>query len=96
MIRELRETTIEHISGRSQTTVFSSERRWMNVLLRLRETHPDEMDCVVSDDGESLIAHVPAEWIKLSPKRRSSLTPEQREAAAQRLRSARNMRTDSD
>ena len=42
---------------------------------------------VIADENEALFAHIPVDWVKISPKRQ--ITEEQRQAAAERLRKAR-------
>lgn len=86
---ELRETTLDHVSGEDHATVYSGERKWINQLLRLKEKYPDEVDIRhVNDDG-SLIAHIPASWFKIKPKKKVELTAEQIEASKARLEKGR-------
>lgn len=86
---ELRETTLDHVSGEDYATVYSGERKWINLLLRLKEKYPNKVDIRhVNDDG-SLIAHIPASWFKTKPKKKVELTAEQIEASKARLEKGR-------
>ena len=54
-----------------------------------RVSHPDEVDIRhVNNDG-SLIAHIPASWMKVKPKKKVVLTEEQIEASKARLERGR-------
>ena len=79
-MNDIRETSIDHVSGEDYATLFTSERKWINYIYKLKESHPDEVDIRhVNDDG-SLIVHIPASWMKIKPKKKVVLTDEQIEA----------------
>ena len=86
---ELRETTLDHVSGENHVTVYSGEIKWINQLLRLKEEYPDEVDIRHLNDDGSLIVHIPASWFKIKPKKKVKLTAEQIEASKARLEKGR-------
>ena len=89
---ELRETTLDHVSGEDFMTFFSSEQKWLNVIKRLREQYPDDVEIRhVNDDG-SLIARIPASWVKLKPKKKVNMSAEQIAASKARLEQGRMKR----
>lgn len=83
------ETTYEHVYGEDTFTVTAAERWSIGLILRLKKSHPDDVEIVhVNPDG-SVLAHLPAAWMRIVPKRASNLTEEQRAEAAARLKAAR-------
>ncbi len=75
--------------ARTMRHFFTSERKWINYVYKLKESHPDEVDIRhVNDDG-SLIVHIPASWMKIKPKKKVVLTDEQIEASKARLERGR-------
>lgn len=89
---DIRETSIDHVAGENYATLFTSERKWINYIYKLKESHPDEVDIRhVNNDG-SLIAHIPASWMKVKPKKKVVLTEEQIEASKARLERGRQKR----
>ena len=42
-------------------------------------------DVAIRDDGDSIFCTVPIDWVKVSPKRKCTLTDEQKRANAERL-----------
>lgn len=91
MSDEVRETVFEHASGDRTITYSSSEKKWINELVRLSKKHPAEMDVYVNKDG-SIYGHIPADWLKVKPKKKVNMTDEQREASKARLEVGRKKR----
>lgn len=85
---DIRETTIEHVSGTDTFTVYSSEQKWINRINKLKSEKPDDVEILNRDDG-SILVHVPASWVKISPKVQRNLTDEQREALKATLAAGR-------
>ena len=86
---ELRETTLDHVMGEDHATVYSGERKWINQLLRLKEKYPNEVDIRYTNDDGSLVAHIPASWFGIRPKKKMKFSQEQIEASRARLEKAR-------
>lgn len=55
----------------------------MNRLRKLCEDYPDQV--AIMDGTDHIDATVPREWIKIAPKRRCTLSDEQKRANAERL-----------
>ena len=82
------ETAAEYIKGENYLTWYSDDPKWVN---RIRQLAADNADVqIVSDDGESVLAHCPVSWFKppKSPIKRN-MTDEQRQAAAERMKNIR-------
>lgn len=88
-MREIQETVYEHASDRSTFTVTAAESWSRAMVLRLKKKCPDEVEIVCENDDGSILAHLPLEWMRIVPKRRDTLTPEQKIAAAERLARSR-------
>lgn len=83
------ETSVEYIKGENYLTWYSDDPKWVN---RIRQLAADNADVqIVHDDGESVLAHCPVSWFK-SPKPpiKRNITTEQRKAAAERMKNARD------
>ena len=86
----MQETVFEHLAGNGMATVTAAERWSIGMVKRLAEKHPEDVEIVAENADGTLVAHVPAGWMKLRPPRRVNLTDEQRAAASERMKAARN------
>lgn len=74
------------LNGKTATVQFS-QGRFKTRIKKFAQSHPDECKILVENPDGTLLAHVPVEWIKISPLAvRSEL---QREAARRNLSEAR-------
>lgn len=81
----MNEFAIEWIKGAEYAGVtVPSGTALKSKLLRLAEKHQDEVKIVVENKDGSLFAHVPVNYIKISPPRQVS--EEQKEAASERFK----------
>lgn len=81
---DIRETNCEYLVCDNHASFFSSESKWIRKIHALQSTHPDEVT-IVHDSPESIIAHIPKSWMKISPPRKLNLTEEQRQERVNRL-----------
>lgn len=86
---DIHETALDHIAGEDFVSVYSSERKWINEILRLKEKYPAEVDIRHTNDDGSILVHIPAEWFRIKPKKKVNLTDEQIEASKARLEKGR-------
>lgn len=86
---EIRETIYEHAAGSDTFTVTAAERKSIGMLRKLAEKHPGEVEIVAENADGSLVAHLPYSWMRIVPKRNVVMSEEQKEAAAERMRSMR-------
>ncbi len=89
---DFKETYFEYLDVDNEATIGSSERKWINKIIRLHEQHPGvvKIVCMPEDNDGHIVAHVPKSWVKLSPPKQVNLTDEQRAARAERLRKSRS------
>ena len=83
------ETAVEYIKGENYLTWYSDDPKWAN---RIRQLAADNADVnIISDDGEGVLAHCPVSWFKPpKPPIKRNMTDEQRQAAAERMKNARD------
>ena len=83
------EVSVEFIKGEKYLTWYSDESKWAN---RIRQFAKDNADVqIVSDDGDSIIAHCPVSWFKPpKPPIKRNMTDEQRKAASERMKNMKN------
>lgn len=87
----MKETIYEHADGNDTFTVTAAERWSVGMIRRLAEKHPGEVVITAENDDGSVVAHVPAAWMRIVPKRTVELTDEQRQERAERMRRAREV-----
>lgn len=88
---DFKETAWDHVSGEKYATFSTSEKKWMRAIEDLKEKYPSDVDIRYRGD-ETIVVRLPASWFKLRPKKQSSMTEEQKEAARKRLEAARSKR----
>lgn len=88
---DVMETTYEHTAGNGTFTVTAAERWSVNMIRRLADKHPEDVTIIAENEDGSIIAHLPASWMKIRPQRRRELTDEQRAEIGERLKASRGM-----
>ena len=88
---DFKETSINYLNVDEQATFCSSEKKWINKILALHEKYPDKVQIKYypEDNSGMLYAHIPKNWLKVSPPRQVNYTEEQKAAMAERLAAAR-------
>ena len=88
-MEDIKETAWDHVAGEKFATLSTSEKKYIRLVEDLREKYPNDVDVrCVNDDG-SMVVRIPADWLRIRPKKKSSMTPEQIAAAKARLEAAR-------
>ena len=89
-----RETCITRIQDDDHIGVYTSERKYINKLWKLKEQYPNDVNIKENPDG-SLCADLPYDWMPFpKPKAKRNYTPEQRKAQRQRLMKNRGKNND--
>lgn len=85
---DFKETSVCYIDEDNYASFDSSERKWINKILKLKEQYPDEVKILnmPEDNYGSIAAHIPKSWLKVSPPKKVNLTDEQRAERANRMR----------
>lgn len=92
---EIRETAYNQTAENKTAEISTNERVWINKILKYASTHPDHVRIIEHPDTNHgvLLAELPKSWFKLSPPRNRNMSEEQKAAAAERLRNARQKST---
>ena len=91
MAAELQENNIEWYTGDDMVTLSFSQKKYVNKIMKHFD-NPDIQVIAENIDG-SICARIPLSWIKISPPRKGrEFTDEERAAAAERLKVARESR----
>lgn len=83
------ENAIEFIKHSARATVTFSQGRYISRIKKLAEKYPEECEIVAinksTGEGESICAHIPTAWIRITPPAVRELTDEQRKAIGEKL-----------
>lgn len=81
---------MEWLTGDKVGVVTFSQKKWVNKLLKYAEEYPEDVEIISQNSDGSVYAFVPISWFKFSPPRKGrEMTDEEKAAAAERLRKAR-------
>lgn len=80
------DNNIEFVKGSKTATCTFSQQRYVGKIRKLAAEHPNEVE-IVAENENSIVAHIPVNYVKISPPRQMS--DEQRQAAGERLNAAR-------
>jgi len=90
------ETCCEYLDDKVMW-VSSDQQKIINRVRKLAELYPDKVTIKrqpEQNDG-CIYATMPAEWLKLNPPRKIELTDERKAELSERLRTAREIRTNN-
>ena len=88
-----KETCVTRIQDDDHISVYTSERKYINKIYKLKEQYPDEVVITnVNSDG-SICVNLPYDWMPFpKPKAKRTLTEEQKQAASERMKKARQQK----
>ena len=91
---DFKETCVSYTSPDEVLSFSSSEKKWINKVIKLKEQRPNDVRIIkLPEDNDGMIyAMLPKSWLKISPPRQVNFTDEQRAAMADRLAAARDKR----
>ena len=83
------ETSITYTD--KQAYFSSDEKKWINKIRKLKEQHPEDINIIKepADNDGCLYCTIPSAWLKLRPKTERNMTEEEKQAARDRLLTAR-------
>lgn len=82
---------MEWLTGQRIGAVTFSQKRWINKIKSYAKDYPDEIKIIAENPDGTIYAHVPISWFKFSPPRKGrEFSDEEKIAAAERLKNARN------
>ena len=80
------ETNFEFCDDDQPACFSSTDYVWIKRILKLAKKCPDEVEIVDYKEKESICAHVPKKWFKVSPPIKRNLTDEQKAAYSERAK----------
>jgi hypothetical protein len=81
------ETSFSYYDGK--TAFFSSdERKWISKIHKMKESNPKEVVILKEPDSNDgcIYCKLPADWLKITPKRKMDLSEEEKEALRERFK----------
>ena len=82
------ENVIEFLLNEKRATVTFSQGRFKSRIRKLAEEHPEDCQIVAENRDGSICAHVPVDWVKISPP--AMRTESQREAGRRNILKAQS------
>lgn len=83
------ENAIEFTKHSKRATVTFSQPRYISRIKKLAEKYPEECEIVAlaksTGEGETICAHVPTAWLRITPPAVRDLTDEQRKVIGEKL-----------
>ena len=80
---DYRENVIEFYADDKRATVTFTQGRYVSRIRKLAEEKPDECQIVAENKDNSIVAHIPTKWVKISPPK--NLSEETKERLARQL-----------
>lgn len=92
---DIKETCVDYLDIDKHAVFASAERKWINKILKLQESHPNDVVVRHHPDNNDgiIVADIPKSWLKISPPRNVNYTDEQRAALAERMANIRMSKT---
>lgn len=99
MAREIKEMNVNYVDFDDLVSVTAYETKMIKTLRKLAEDHPEEVKIVAENMNGTIVAHLPKKYcrIRFTDKKKSmNYTEEQRKAAADRLKIAREAKNNKE
>jgi len=92
---DLRETSVEFITGDSYLVFSTNEYKYINRARKLMEAHPNEVEVVCDDPRFGITVRLPVSWFQMPrPKRKGrEMTDEERAQMSARLKEYRDAKS---
>ena len=82
----MRETCITRIEDDKKVCIYTSERKYINTIYRLQNSHPEEVNITKVNSDGSINAEVPYDWLVFPRPKSSSGRPDRLPRAFCRIR----------
>lgn len=86
------ENVIEFLRNQQTATVCFCQPSYVSRVKELAERFPEECQITAENNDGSIVAHIPREWIKISPKKHVEISDERREELRERIANARRVK----
>lgn len=85
-----RETSIDFMADENFITVYTCEKKYIRRIMQLKEKYPKKVQILYGEEDEYISVKMPKSWFKFpKPKKSVNMTEEQKQAAAERMKRAR-------
>lgn len=91
----LNETCTDHVKGENFFTMTAAEVWSIAMVKRLKARYPEDVEIQHTNPDGSMVARMPFEWMRVVPKKKDTMTAEQRQARAEHMRALNCLRTQS-
>lgn len=86
-MRDVGETTYDHVSGEKYCTATAAEYWSKNMFNKLKDKYPDDITIVATNEDGSMVVKFPYSWLpRVRPKYKKNLTEEQRSELSNRMK----------
>lgn len=72
----MKENCIEWLEGDTRVTVTTYRRKFKRKLLAYSAENPSEVEIIKENEDGSICAHIPLDYVKISPKRKGCVSEE--------------------
>ena len=86
------ENVIEFLRNQQTATVCFCQPSYVSRVKELAEKFPDECQITAENNDGSIVAHIPREWVKITPKRHIEMSDERREELRERMANFRRVK----
>jgi len=92
----IKEFNLNFCDDDDMASVTMYEKKYMNQINKLAESHPDEVKIVAVNEDGTMVAHLPKKYVHVSfsDRTRREMTEGERVAAAERLKVARQKKAE--
>ena len=85
-MEDFRETCVTRIQGDNHIGIYTSERKYINQIMKLKEEYSDDVVINKINPDGSICADMPYDWFRMPrPKFHRNFTDAQRKAMSQRM-----------
>ena len=95
--KNIREMNVNWVDVDDMVSVTAYQKKMINQLIKLAEDHPDEVRIVAVNDDGTTVVHLPKKYVHVSfyESSKREMSEEQKAAAAERLKKAREKKAES-
>ena len=91
-----RETSIDFFADENFITVYTCEKKYIRRIMQLKDQYPKKIKIMYGVEGEYISVKMPKSWFKFpKPKKQVNMSEDQRQAAAERMKKARDKKAES-
>ena len=95
--KDIKEMNVNWLDIDDMVSVTAYQKKMINQLMKLAEVHPDEVRVVAVNKDGTTVVHLPKKYVHVSfgERAKREMSEEQRVAAAERLKKAREKKAES-